>query len=473
MSRRLQGWTKVLYGVGAIAFGVKDNGFSFFLLLYYNQVLGLPEAWVGLGIMAALLVDAFADPIVGHASDHLHSRWGRRHPFMYAAAAPVAVAYWFLWNPPVAVAPVRLFAYFVVVAVLVRIAIAVYEIPSASLVPELTGDYDERTSILSYRFFFGWWGGLGMGVVAYALFLQPDATHAVGVLNPAGYRRYGIVAALVMLAAILVSALATHGFIPSLKQPPPRRRLGLAGIFRELRETLSNRSFVALFLAAVFGAMANGLTAALNIYLNTYFWQLTSTQISLLLMCFFVSAMLALALTPALSRRLGKRPAAIAVSLAAIALGPAPIVLRLLGPFPANGSPALLPALMVFSTAAVTLLIMSNILAASMVADVVEDSEVTTGRRSEGVFVAANSFVQKAVSGVGIFASSVLLRAVGFPPGARPGDLDPAVVRNLGLAYAPLVSALYLIAVAFLATYRIDRAAHEANLRKLAAGSER
>src|SRR4029077_10884526 len=138
----------------------------------------------------------FADPIVGHVSDHLHSRWGRRHPFMYAAAAPVAITYWFLWNPPVAVAPARLFAYFVVVAVLVRIAIAVFEIPSASLVPELTGDYDEPTSLLSYRFFFGWGGGLGTVVVAYAMFLQPDTPHAVGCLNPAGYRRYGLVAAL-------------------------------------------------------------------------------------------------------------------------------------------------------------------------------------------------------------------------------------------------------------------------------------
>ena len=35
--------TKFFYGIGSIAYGVKDNGFSFFLLLNYNQVLGLPE----------------------------------------------------------------------------------------------------------------------------------------------------------------------------------------------------------------------------------------------------------------------------------------------------------------------------------------------------------------------------------------------------------------------------------------------
>src|SRR5215468_1535645 len=163
-------WTKLFYGLGSVAFGVKDNGFAFFLLLYYNQVLGLPEAWVGFGIMIALIMDAIFDPFVGYISDHLHSRWGRRHPFMYASALPVGASYYFLWNPP-ALPPAQLFAYFAVLAVLVRVLIACYEIPSSSLVAELTDHYDERTSIVSYRFFFGWWGGLTMAVVADAVLL--------------------------------------------------------------------------------------------------------------------------------------------------------------------------------------------------------------------------------------------------------------------------------------------------------------
>jgi GPH family glycoside/pentoside/hexuronide:cation symporter len=465
---RLSTGTKVLYGLGAVAFGVKDNGFSFFLLLYYNQVLGLPESWVGLGIMLALMADAVFDPVVGYLSDHLHSRWGRRHPFLYASALPAAVAYWFLWNPPAALSHEGLFAYFVLVSVLVRIFVAVNEIPSASLVPELTDQYDERTSILSYRFFFGWWGGLAMTVLAYAVFLQPDAAHPVGVLNPAGYGSYGLVASITMCAAILVSAIGTHAYIPYLKQPPEKRHAGLAGAFRELMETLSNRSFLALFAASIFGAMAGGLIAALAIYINTYFWELTSSQISVLVLGYFVSAVLAVAIAPGLSRRMGKKRAAIATSLAAILIGPLPVELRLLGIFPPNGSPALIPLLFTFGTVTIALLIMSGILTSSMVADIVEDSEVVTGRRSEGIFVAANSFVQKAVSGIGIFASSLLLGAIGFPRGAKPGDVDPVVVHRLGLVYAPTIVVLYLIALAFLATYSISRDVHEANLRKLA-----
>jgi Na+/melibiose symporter-like transporter len=306
-----------------------------------------------------------------------------------------------------------------------------------------------------------------MAVFAYAIFLQPDAEHPVGVLNPVGYQRYGVVASIIMLVAILVSSVGTHSYIPSLQRPPERRHPGIGGAFRELMETLTNRSFLAVFCAGVFGSMAAGLNAALGIYFNTYFWEFTSSQISVFVVAMFAAAILAGVTAPPLSRAFGKKRAAIGVSLGAVVLGPLPVVLRLAGLFPPNGAPALLWMLLVFNIFVVTLVIMSGILTASMVADIVEDSQVSTGRRSEGVFVAANSFVQKATSGVGIFGSSLLLGAIGFPRGAKPGEVDPHVIRLLGLVYTPVIVGLYLTAIAFLSTYRISRATHEENLRLL------
>jgi GPH family glycoside/pentoside/hexuronide:cation symporter len=66
--------TKLYHGLGSVAYGVKDNGFAFFLLLYCNQVLGLPAQWEGAAIMLALVFDAISNPIVGYTSDNLHSR---------------------------------------------------------------------------------------------------------------------------------------------------------------------------------------------------------------------------------------------------------------------------------------------------------------------------------------------------------------------------------------------------------------
>src|SRR5512147_1087378 len=261
--------TKLAYGLGSVAFGVKDNGFAFFLLLYYNQVLGLPESWVGFGIMIALFADALFDPLVGYASDHLRSAWGRRHPFMYASAVPVAVAYYFLWNPPVEyLSQFGLFLYLTAGAVLVRQFITLYEIPSTGIVAELTEDYDERTRILSLRYMFGWIGGLLMALLMWGV-LMVD----FGVESQTTFKVYGLVGSIAMLVAIVASSVGLHSHIPHLRKPPVRASHKPMQIVRDVRVTLSNRNFLALFLAGLFAAIGAGVSTNFNTYINTHFWE--------------------------------------------------------------------------------------------------------------------------------------------------------------------------------------------------------
>jgi GPH family glycoside/pentoside/hexuronide:cation symporter len=467
-SPRVSTSTKFFYGVGSVAFGVKDNGFSFFLLFYYNQVLGLPQAWVGAGIMITLLLDAISDPLVGYLSDNWHSRWGRRHPFLYFSSVPVGIGFWLLFSPPAGLAPGALFAWFLGFAILVRTMITFYEIPSSSLVAELTDDYDQRTSLMSFRYFFGWTGGLTMSVIAYAFFLQPTAEYPNGQLNPAGYHLYAIACGTVITLAILVSAIGTHRHIPTLKAPPPKQPFDWQRILGEFKETLGNHSFLVLFFAGIFAATAAGLSAALNIYFNTYFWELTSAQISALTLSVFVAAFVGLLATPTLATRLGKKRAALLTAGSAAFLAPMAVIGRLFGWMPENGSAFLVPALMVFSIIDVSLIIMAGILVSSMVADIVEESEIRTGRRSEGTFFAARSFAQKAVSGIGVWVSTIILAFVNFPEGAKPGQVPEAVLRDLALTYLPIVAVLYLVFLGFLASYRISRESHAENLRSLA-----
>ena len=103
--------TKFYYGFGSISFGIKNNGFSYFVLFVYSSVLGLPAWMAGLALNIVLVADAITDPLVGYYSDRLRSRWGRRHPFMYAAALPVAITYFFLWTPPESLTDWQLFSY--------------------------------------------------------------------------------------------------------------------------------------------------------------------------------------------------------------------------------------------------------------------------------------------------------------------------------------------------------------------------
>ncbi|MFT6044567.1 MAG: GPH family glycoside/pentoside/hexuronide:cation symporter [Arenicella sp.] len=92
--------TKLAYGSGSIAYGVKDSGFNYFFLFFYSSVIGVDASLVSLALLLALMFDAFSDPLIGYFSDNTHSKWGRRHPFMYFSALPISVAYLLCMESP-------------------------------------------------------------------------------------------------------------------------------------------------------------------------------------------------------------------------------------------------------------------------------------------------------------------------------------------------------------------------------------
>jgi GPH family glycoside/pentoside/hexuronide:cation symporter len=471
-SSRLPYGTKLAYGFGAVAFGVKNNGFDYFLLLFYSQVMGVDAPLVGLALLIALLFDAFSDPVVGYLSDNTHSKWGRRHPWMYASALPVVICYFLLWVPPAGLTGNELFPYILVLAILIRVFITLFEVPSSALSAELTQDYDDRTSLFSYRYFFGWIGGTLMATVALAVFLAPTEEIPNGLLNKQGYGVYGIFASILILISILVTALGTHRRIAHFKPPPPKRAMSLKRIFVEIYETLGDRSFLALFLTALFGAIAAGLSAGLSFYMSGYFWEFSTDQISVLSFSIIISAFLALIIAPLISKRVGKKRGAIIVGVTAFTIAPTPVVLRLMGLMPENGDPMLFPIIWFAVVAEITMVITLSILTSSMMADLVEDSEIRTSRRSEGVLFAAATFARKAVQGFGVLAASGVLAVVQFPKGVAPGQVPEETIFKLGLFYAPTLFVIWMLAVAVLKLYRIDRGMHEENLRKLAAQEE-
>jgi glycoside/pentoside/hexuronide:cation symporter, GPH family len=193
--------TKVAYGIGAMAYGIKENGYTTFLLLFYNQVVGLPAGAVGSIIGIALIFDAMIDPLIGIMSDRTHTRWGRRHPWLYASALPIAISWLLLWYPPQG-SQQMILGWLLVVAIMTRAAIATNEVPSLAMAPEMTPDYHERTSVLRYRYLFGWAGGLMMLMLAYGVFLPVMSGEGAA----KGYQNYGLFGAITMAATVLISA---------------------------------------------------------------------------------------------------------------------------------------------------------------------------------------------------------------------------------------------------------------------------
>ncbi len=460
---------KCAYGFGSVAYGVKNNGFDYFLLLFYSQVIGLDARLVGIAITTALIFDAVSDPLVGYWSDNLRSRWGRRHPFMYAAALPVALSYFLLWNPPQDWSQTQLFWYLLVLAVFIRTFITLYETPSSALAPELTEDYVERSSLISFRYYFGWTGGNAMTVLMFFLVFPVFATATIvdGRFNRESYQFMGIIASCMIFISIMVSAAGTHKRIPYLKQPPPARQITAMTVLREIFETLANRSFVALFSAALLGAIATGLSAALAFYFYTYFWEFSSIETGLITMGVFLAAVIGFVLAPIVTRKMGKKRGAMIIGLIAFLGAPLPIFLRLIDVLPENGTPFVFWFVFTAGVIDVGLIICFQILSAAMIADLVEQSELKTGRRSEGVFFASVTFIRKSVQGFGLILASFVLHWAAFPAGAGVDEVSNDAIWRLGVYYVPTILTLWLAMLAVISLYQLDQSTHEENLRQL------
>nr|BAF98450.1 permease [Sphingopyxis macrogoltabida] len=461
--------TRISYGIGHMAFGIKSNGFDYYLLAYYSQVLGLDARLVGMALLISLVFDAVSDPIVGYWSDNTESRWGRRHPFLFASAIPVSLSFLLVWSPPEGWSELAMVGYLLVLSIIIRTAISFFETPNVALAPELTEDYTERSKLISLGHFFAWSGGNLMNVamffVVFPMFASAAMSEAVSLRKP--YEIYGMLASALILVAILIAAFGTQSRIPYLNQAPPKRNITLRLISKEIFETLSNRAFLAVFLAAILGAVALGLKASLHLYFVSYFWEFTASETGYLPLGIFVSAAIGFALAPVATRHLGKKRAAIILGMVAFLAHPIPICLRLLDLLPPNGDPFIFWFNLIFGIVDLGLIICFNILVASMLADLAEQSELETGRRSEGVLAASITFAKKSVQGLGILIASFVLYLASFPRQVDASAVPDEAIWSLGAYYVPIVTGIYLVMLAVLMNYNISRESHEENLREL------
>jgi glycoside/pentoside/hexuronide:cation symporter, GPH family len=447
---------KLMHGFGAVAFGVKDGGFSFFLLPFYNLVLGVDAGIVGAALATALVLDALVDPLIGHLCDRTYTRWGRRLPWLYIAPVPLALAWVLLWSPPFTGVP----SYWEIVALAVgvRLLLSACEVPSISMVPEITADYVERTTLFRYRYLSGWLGGLAMSVLAFTVFLPTPQSQ----LEPDGYALFGMVG-VVMLVSVIGSAAGQHSYVarlPETTSPP----FSLAKAFGEIFDAFRERAFVIFACGALAAHVSTGLTLSITLYVTRYVWQFSELAFKLYPLALGLSVVAMFLIVGPLHRRFGKPMSGAAGSLVTLAIAATPYVLFLTGLWPTTGSVLSTGLFMGFMVAANTFGVVTIISATSMVAEIVEAYEERTGKRAEGTFYAGNWLVTKAATGGGILLTSLIVQIVGLAPGTTQAAVAPDVVRSLAIAYLLVATVLALTAAFWLARFPISRADHEARI---------
>jgi len=458
---------KALYGLGALSGASKLQLFGL-VLLFYTQLVGMDPRLVGLALSLALFVDALWDPIVGQISDNTHSRLGRRHPYIYAAAIPAAICFALIFMPPLGWSDEALFVYLAVLVIASRMLDSLVEVPGSALMPELTSNYEERTSIQGWRFALGFVaGGAVAAILGYGYFLRSTKAQPFGQLNMAGYAPYAIAVAVIGAVSVLISARATQPFIPYLHQPK-RRRLSLGAMARETGLALGNRNFVSLAISAMIFGVSQGVTQGLLSFFYTYFFELPSSALLWIRLSAIPAGLFGVVLAPLGVKLWGKKYACLGVFYASILSTTIPLGGRLLGLLPPNHTPAILAILIADTMTTSALGIMGFVIVTSMIGDVTEDVQVVTGQRSEGLLFAVESLLRKLSSSFSVAIPGLLLAYVGLPKFAKPGHIDPSIMTHLALIYLPVTVGLTLCSTSAIWFYRIDKARHADNLVRIA-----
>jgi len=453
--------TKFFQAVGALPEAFKGFAFGTFVLFFYNQVLGVNAFTAAAVLGSALIIDSAIDPLIGSFSDSLKTRLGRRHLLMYLSAAPLGIGLYLVFSPPHGLGETALLVWMFATVVLTHISTSVFVVPWTALFAEFSDDYVERTTIVTWRSAVGLFGGLAFSLFTWRYLFAKTAAYPQGQLNPHSYTLFAPFVAVATVAAVLITTQLTRREIPYLLQPVKATpRFSLVRVWRDIASTFVNRNFLILFIGALLTAGVSGTTDTLGIYMWTYFWGLAGEQLQWFSLAVF-GAVGAFASLGYLGRVFDKKTVLLWTFMLLLIDGMGVVVLRLLHLMPPNGSTLLLVVLVANETVRAYLGILLSIIFVSMLADTIDQQELNTGRRQEGIFAAALAFSGKATAGVGaVIAGFLLTQIVHWPTHVDPHTLSAAAVTRLGLVAGVLVPALLIFPFMLGVRYRLTRAAH-------------
>ena len=457
---------KLYYAIGGSGEAIKNAAFGF-LLIFYNQVLGLSGTLASLALAIALIADAIIDPAIGSWSDGLQSRYGRRHPFMALAIVPFCLLIFGLLWPPAGLSDFALFVWLTGFSIGTRAALAVFHVPYLSLGAELTQDYRERTQIAAARTGAAIIAG-GLITQALWLWIFAGASGGAGQLVRDNYFSVALLCALSIGACCAISTVGTLRYADRLagsRQAP--RPFGLRQTYRDIEEALGNRAFRALFVGTVVFFIYSGFQGAMGTHLFTFFWKLSAGAIGHISLAALAGAVVGLFFVPWFNGRYDKKWTVIIGVLASAALTTGPVVLHLFGLMPVD--PKTLEMTLAVLTALASFIgVQATVTVASMMGDIADEHELRHGRRQEGIYFGSYAFSGKCTTGLSTILAGIAIDLIGLKPQAHPDAVSEAVLMNFGWAYV-LVALLLIISTRVFLPYDLDRRRHESVLAALRA----
>ncbi|NJM22018.1 MAG: MFS transporter [Richelia sp. RM2_1_2] len=451
--------TKLAYGAGDLGPAITANISVFYLLFFFTNVAGIPAGLAGSILMVGKIWDAINDPIVGVMTDRTKSgRWGRRLPWLLYGAIPFGIFFFLQWIVPTTNVW-ELFWYYVIIGVISQVFYTVVNLPYTAMTPELTQDYDERTSLNSIRFAFSI-GGSILSLFLAQLIFSPIFSETIN-----RQQQYLVLAAICGVISILGLFWCVWGtrdrvlaFEAKRIQTEENKSLPIA---EQIKIVFKNKPFLFVIGIYLFSWLGVQITASVIPYFVIYCMKLQESDVPAVMIGVQGTALLMLFVWGALSKRVGKK--------AVYFMGMFLWIIAATGLFFLQpGQIGLMYVLAVIAGSGVSV---AYLVPWSMMPDVIELDELQTGQRREGVFYGFMVLLQKFGLAFGLFLVGIALETSGFQENIR-GQIQLPIQPETALSAIRItvgpVPIVCLICGLFLTYfYPITREMHAEMLLKL------
>ena len=396
MTPRLGPLRKSVYSLGDVTINTGLSALGIVYASYFlPQVAELRPALAGLVPLVGRAIDAFTDPVMGRISDHTRWKGGRRRPYFLIGAIPYGASFALLWSDAPFSSQYALFAYYAAAYSLLSVSMTVLSVPYLAIQPEMALTYDARTSLNTYRTVGAM---IGTGV---AVTVKDVAEGPLGG-GPAGFAMAGVLFGFAMAVPWLAVWAATF------ERPQFQTRGANLGIFDGARVVMSHANFTRLTAIYIVGRISMDLASAL-IVLYVSFWLGRPEDFLAVMGLFLVSAILAL---PIWLRISAHRDKARVFILGSVWWASASLLLLLVDPSSPRWIMFAYVPLVGFGYAVV------DLMPWSMVGEVIDEDDLETGERREGLYNGVFTFVRKLGGALGVFLVLSILDAAGSRPGS-------------------------------------------------------
>jgi len=432
MQKRLTTLQKLLYGFGDTGFSLTSTIIGAYFAIFLTDVVHIPPAAAALAIFVGRTWDYFNDPFIGLITDRTRTRWGRRRPFLLFGAIPFAIAFVLMWLRPNFESTTALLAYYVTAYLIYDAASTFVSLSYFALTPELTEDYDERTSLTSFRMFFSIAGSLAAFTIPLMI---------IGSMRPENSDRVAIMAVIFAIASAVplwVVFISTRERQVFMRSEQPKMK-------DSLKAALKNKPFIFGAVIFLLTWVSMDILQAGLLYFIKYVVQ-REAQSDLVMAAIFITAILTLPFWNWVARRWNKRVAYI-VGIAFWAL--VQLAMIMLNP----GTPMeLLLGLCVLAGIGIGA---AHVLPWSILPDAVEWDEWQTGERHEGIFYSLVTLFQKIASSIAIPLTLLILDVTGYVPNAA--QQPTSALTGIRVMIGPIPAALLITGILFAALYPLSR----------------